>query len=588
MGHILLQILSLMTIDLILHNILNSGSRGRKVGAAVGGKQTIQLNDAFNVFKKIKGTPKFWQNARSELVAKVKQLGPFHIFYTFSCGEMRWPEIFLSIFQRNGYKITKPDNFDGHDEDLLVEGIPLWQYVNEKMSSSKHAFFQDYTFLITIMFDERVKSFVKNILMGNANDQVKLDYFSYRVEFQARGFPHIHGVAWIQKEYLEMKGLDPLNLSNNIHDGNTALAELANEWVSCELPKNDANGEKLYGKPSLGKIVSEVQIHHHTKSCLKRNGQCRYNFPRLPCRETVVARPIDQQDDKANWDMDRKKKFLEDAKKTLKQAKEELEKEDLNQNISLDDFCKILGVETNRYMDYMQTTEKGVVLILKRSVKERYVNNYNPEMLNAWNANMDIQLALNPYAVIAYIVNYVNKDETGMTKFLTEVLKQNASKDLREKLNKLKLAYFNHRQIGASEACYRVSNRMYLKHSNIATIFVPTGFPENRSVLFRKVPDNGVQKTHARDYTESSESESDVDDYDHCTEKNVNTYQDETVEIEGRDGNYKQALTMIDRYAARPEYLEQICLAQFATSYVHIDAKNLPKKAIFEEQGKEV
>ena len=141
----------------------------------------------YDVFKKVKGTPKYWQSARNELVAKVKQLGPFHIFYTFSCGEMRWEEMYLTLLREMNYEITKPDDYDGHLENMLVEGLPLWKYVNEEMSCTKHELFRESTFLITIMFDERVKSFMKNILMANADDQVKFRYYSYRVEFQARG-----------------------------------------------------------------------------------------------------------------------------------------------------------------------------------------------------------------------------------------------------------------------------------------------------------------------------------------------------------------------------------------------------------------
>ena len=121
------------------------------------------------------------------MVAKVKCLGPFHIFYTFSCGEMRWPEIYLTLLRENNYEISIPEDYDGHLENMLVEGIRLWEYVNEEMSCSKHELFRESSFLITRMFDERVKSFIKNILMANAEDQVQYRYYSYRVEFQARG-----------------------------------------------------------------------------------------------------------------------------------------------------------------------------------------------------------------------------------------------------------------------------------------------------------------------------------------------------------------------------------------------------------------
>ena len=141
----------------------------------------------YSVFSKVKGTPKYWQVARNDLVAKVKQLGPFHIFYTFSCGEMRWPEMFICIFKRKGYKVYIPENWNSNDAEILVEGIPLWEYVNDVMSESKHELFKDYTFLITRIFDARVKSFIKNILMAGGKDRPQFRYYSYRVEFQARG-----------------------------------------------------------------------------------------------------------------------------------------------------------------------------------------------------------------------------------------------------------------------------------------------------------------------------------------------------------------------------------------------------------------
>ena len=65
-----------------------SGQKG-KSEINEDGENKIHLVNEFDVFKQVKGSPKYWQVARNELVAKVKQLGPFHLFYTFSCGEMR-------------------------------------------------------------------------------------------------------------------------------------------------------------------------------------------------------------------------------------------------------------------------------------------------------------------------------------------------------------------------------------------------------------------------------------------------------------------------------------------------------------------
>ena len=587
--------------------IKNLGLRGRSYDGANGAK-VVSLHDMFDVFKKVKGTPKYWQQARNELVAKIKQLGPFHIFYTFSCGEIRWPEIYLTLLREKGYKVEYPEDFDGHDEDLLVEGKPLWKYVNEVMSQRKHELFEESNFLLTRMFDERVKSFIKEIILANGQNQVKLRWYSYRVEFQARGMPHIHGVAWICEEYLKNElGIEgPLCHKKN----HKAVAKLADRIIACQLPqeepekgkKNTESGDKNYRHPTLKAIVNDVQIHRHTPSCLKYNGTCRYHFPRLPCRETVVARPIDELIELKvlpKMDKEERKNFIEKAKTTLEKAKKELEiidekaKKKLDkvdsgageESMSFKDFCAKIKTDPEDYMKYLQITEKGTVLKMKRNVKDRNVNNFSPEMLYAWNANMDIQLALDPYAVITYIVNYVNKDETGMTKFMTEALREKANEDTNEKLKALKLAYFTHRQVGSSEAVYRILPGMRLKDSNISCIFVPSGFPENRSDFYRRVKEEDIEEVEdSNEVIEEEEGENDDgDDPDPSAVREED--QDKQVfdgqiivEIEGREGKFKKSINMIDRYAARPEYLEEICLAQFATSYTHMG--KLPKKAV--------
>ena len=98
----------------------------------------------------------------------------------------------MSILKRNNYEVIIPEKWNGNEAELRVfdsedgKYVELWHYVNEKMSQPKHELFKDYTFLITRMFDARVVSFVKNILRGGGRE-VPFQYYSYRVEFQARG-----------------------------------------------------------------------------------------------------------------------------------------------------------------------------------------------------------------------------------------------------------------------------------------------------------------------------------------------------------------------------------------------------------------
>ena len=60
--------------------------------------------------------------------------------------------MFLTLLKRNGYEVINPPDWDGHEEDLLVfdqedgKYVELWDYVNNKMSKSKHELFNLHIF----------------------------------------------------------------------------------------------------------------------------------------------------------------------------------------------------------------------------------------------------------------------------------------------------------------------------------------------------------------------------------------------------------------------------------------------------------
>ena len=88
-----------------------SGQKGKckKVGDDV----EVNVSDITSILKTIRGSPKYWQTAKNELLAKVKQLGSFHVFFTISCGEMRWSDVFVSILYRKGYKVKYLEDENG-------------------------------------------------------------------------------------------------------------------------------------------------------------------------------------------------------------------------------------------------------------------------------------------------------------------------------------------------------------------------------------------------------------------------------------------------------------------------------------------
>ena len=66
---------------------------------------SLYSHDYFEIFAHVRGSPKYWYAMRGEMMAKIKQLGPFHVFFTLSCAELRWPEIITTILHLDGQSI---------------------------------------------------------------------------------------------------------------------------------------------------------------------------------------------------------------------------------------------------------------------------------------------------------------------------------------------------------------------------------------------------------------------------------------------------------------------------------------------------
>ena len=73
----------------------------------------------------------------------------------------------------------------------------LPKYREEIINRNKSQFFKNQFLLITRIFDDKVKAFVK---MLTANGEVK--HYSYRIEFQIRGMPHAQGVFWLAENVM--------------------------------------------------------------------------------------------------------------------------------------------------------------------------------------------------------------------------------------------------------------------------------------------------------------------------------------------------------------------------------------------------
>ena len=505
-----------------------------------GTKTIVSPSNVLNVFKPITGSSQYWRAFRYDMIARMHQCGPFHIFFTVSCAELRWPEILASVLKSKGHTVTfDPPVWTGKAENIFIDGVPLPQFSTAHVSNKTKEFEDSYVRIIR-MFDNRVKSFVNNILM-----YTEVEFYTYRVEFQARGMPHIHGVLWLKNDAV-MKYID----KDREFDAQLA-PEFIDKWCSVDTKTEDEE---------LNRQVREVNCHKHTSSCLKFNQTCRFKFPRYPSDCTILA---DQLPD----DLKDRQQVLDDAKKTLEKVKKALVAlKDKEVNISLKDFLSALQVDYDEYHKALSITNNGKKVVLKRSVNDRNINNYNAFFMKAWNANMDIQVAIDHYSVISYITDYMSKAENDITPQLREALETVKDCNSFKQLNHLKQVFIKHSEMGLAQAIYKIIPGLHLKSSNVKTIFVSSGFPDHRSALWKRVyenPSNDIGKENSQ--------------IDREEQKNL-------VTIEGKEGQFQKTKTFQDNYSRRPGGIEKICLSQFSTSF---DACQKPKDVYFVENMSE-
>lgn len=104
-------------------------------------------------------------------------------------------------------------------------------------------------------FDNRVQLFPKNILLNKQlNPLGNITDYKYRIEFQQRGSPHVHMVAWVD--------IAPSIENNSLQE----MKMFIENHISCELPENDDD--------HLHRLLCTVQKHIHSVACKTPGLKC--------------------------------------------------------------------------------------------------------------------------------------------------------------------------------------------------------------------------------------------------------------------------------------------------------------------------
>ncbi|XP_071963825.1 uncharacterized protein [Antedon mediterranea] len=392
-------------------------------------EEILKSDRGYKFLKQIRGTPPYWQATQKDIIAMVRQIGKPTFFLSFSSADFRWKEIMTTLLNQSGDQ-RNIEELEWADKCNLLKSNPV---------------------TVARMFDKRFHTFLKNVILSEAQPIGKVvDYF-YRIEFQMRGSPHVHMLVWV--ENAPIFGTDKDNEVINFVD----------KYISCAVPCETVDRE-------LNEIVKSVQIHskRHSKSCKKKGTNCRFNFPRQPSGNTFVMRPTIV--DKDNDDNDDNKQAME----LLTSVKDAVTNEETYKNAI--ELFQSLGITQSAFEKANNCVATEEKIVIKRNPQDVWVNQYNPSLLRAWNANMDIQYITNVYACIIYVIGYMSKSEREMGLLLNHAASEikEGNEDARQSLRKLGNVYMNNREVSAQESIYRVCS-LRLKECSRKVEFIPVG-----------------------------------------------------------------------------------------------------------------
>lgn len=389
--------------------------------------------------QKVRGSPAYFNKMFYDLLGMIRQLGPCTWFLTLSAADLKWTDTIKVLAQQQGKDLSDEDieNLSWEERCDFLRSNPV--------TAARH-------------FDNRVPLFLKYILLNKQlNPLGNITDYKYRIEFQQRGSPHVHMVAWVDNApSIENNSLQEVKMFIENH-------------ISCELPENDDH---------LHRLLCTVQQHTHSVACKKHGQKCRFHFPRPPLKQTIVAKPPSEPPPAS---------VQEQYSAVLTAVQEELAKLKPDEKISLDELLQRASVSETLYekaLIWISTKNGQPAVLLKRTPAEVNINNYNRHLMLAWQANLDVQFVTNTYACVMHVASYVSKPEKTLGDILKAVSASGEHLGPKTSMKSVAKKFLTHREVSAQEAIYRLMSLPLVQGSR-QIVFVPTDLPEQRTRLFK-------------------------------------------------------------------------------------------------------
>ncbi|XP_028036181.1 uncharacterized protein LOC114247409 [Bombyx mandarina] len=263
------------------------------------------------------------------------------------------------------------------------------------------------------------------------------------------------------------------------------------------------------------------QIHKHSFTCTKRGETaCRFGVPYWPMPTTRVLVPMPQADGRHQ--------NLEEKAKELRASLGE------RQYTSMDEFLNANGLTYVTYLDIVRSTLHRPTIVFKRNFDELMTDTFNPYLAGEVNSKIDIQFILDEHSCADYVVEYINRSARGMgdlRRELTTMMQEHPEQDYTGQLKALSVKMLNAVEMSAQEAAWYLL-RQRMSEASRQIVYIPTVWPTERQ----------------------------------CCRKRRQQMDREGIDEDSTDVWTKN---IIQRYEERPESLEQVYLAEFASWYAN-------------------
>ena len=374
----------------------------------------IRHDQGFKFLRALRGSPPYFEKAKKDIFAMIRQLGPASLFCSLSSAETQWIHLLRilgKLVDEKEYTNNELENLNWEDKCRLIQGDPV--------TCARH-------------FDYQVNQFINNFLLRKTAPLGKIADWFYRVEYQQRGSPHIHMLIWLE------------NAPTFGIDFDCDVVKFIDRIITCEKPTEDSDLLALVNR----------QVHRHSHTCRKKSKSvCRFNYPQPPMRTTKILYPLDA-DNMDDHELDQHKDAWQFINKHLNDMKD-------GEDITFDQLFINLKLTEQNYLLAIRPRLKAPTIFLKRKPNELRINNYNAACLSAWRANMDTQFVLDVYACAVYIASYITKAQKGMSQ-MSDLLRtaceeaKRGNSSIKQQVRDIGNRFLNNVEISAQEAVYIV------------------------------------------------------------------------------------------------------------------------------------